>query len=106
MWLQINIEYKQSRENIEKFMKKKELLFDNLDSLKRFIVYILNDRISESDVLIMDDKINSIKVKTGKIAELLKIKDNIKDITIFLLFLDLKKPKNVNLKLKKSLGKI
>ena len=34
MWLQINIEYKQSRENIEKFMKKKELLFDNLDSLK------------------------------------------------------------------------
>ena len=53
-------------------------------------MYILNDRISESDVLIMDDKINSIKVKTGKIAELLKIKDNIKDITIFLLFLDLK----------------
>ena len=108
MWLQINIEYKQSRENIEKFMKKKELLFDNLDSLKRFIVYILNDRISESDVLIMDDKINSIKVKTGKIAELLKIKDNIKDITIFLLFLDLKKPKNVNLKLEqieKEFGK-
>ena len=89
-------------------MKKKELLFDNLDSLKRFIVYILNDRISESDVLIIDDKINSIKVKTGKVAELLKIKDNIKDITIFLLFLDLKKSRNVNLKLEqieKELGK-
>lgn len=81
-------------------MNKKELLFDNLDSLKRFIIYILNDRIREIEDITVDDRFNSINVKTDKIVDLLKIKDkNIGDTTIFLLFLDLKKTKNINIQL-------
>ena len=81
-------------------MNKKELLFDNVDSLKRFIIYILNDRIREIEDITVDDRFNSINVKTDKIVDLLKIKDkNIGDTTIFLLFLDLKKIKNINIQL-------
>ena len=55
-------------------MNKKELLFDNVDSLKRFIIYILNDRIRELEYITVDDRFNSINLKTDKIVDLLKIK--------------------------------
>lgn len=81
-------------------MNKKELLFDNWESLKRFILYIINDRIRDIDAIVVDDSLKSINVKTDKIVDLLKIKDeDIRSITIFLIFLDLKKPRNINVQL-------
>lgn len=81
-------------------MNKKELLFDNWDSLKRFILYIINDRIRDIDAIVVDDSLKSINVKTDKIVDLLKIKDeDIRSTTIFLIFLDLKKPRNINVQL-------